>query len=62
MMIGAHSHYYSSKDMGTAPPNATTEQRQKAIEDFINYALSKSEVKVVPFKSILDWQKSPTAL
>jgi hypothetical protein len=59
-MLGAHTDYYSSKY--TAVPNATLAERQKAIEDFIDYALSKPEVRVRSVKEILDWVRDPKPL
>ncbi len=49
-MLGAHIDIYTSED------------RRGAIEDFINYALTKPEVQVVSFKKILDWVKNPSAI
>jgi hypothetical protein len=60
MTFGAHTDYYSSKY--TAPENATPEERQQAIEEFIDYALSKPEVRFVSNKQILDWVRNPVAL
>jgi hypothetical protein len=55
-----HTDIYSSKY--TAAPNATAEQRQKAVEDFIDYALSKPQVRFVSNKQILDWVRNPVPL
>jgi peptidoglycan/xylan/chitin deacetylase (PgdA/CDA1 family) len=60
MMIGAHSEQYSSKYM--YPPRATPEERQQALEEFIDYALSKPEVRVVTNKQILDWVRNPSPI
>lgn len=49
-MLGAHIDEY------------TTEERRGAIEDFIQYALSKPEVRIVSFKKIIDWLNNPVAL
>jgi hypothetical protein len=59
-MFGAHTDYYSSKY--TAPPNADLEQRQEAIEEFIQYALSKPDVRIVPIGDILAWMQDPEPL
>ncbi len=59
-MFGAHTDYYSSKY--TAPPNASLEQRQEAIEEFILYALQKEDVRIVPIGDILSWMKHPEPL
>jgi len=58
LLIGAHTDYYSSKY--TAPPNATLEERQAAMEGFLDYALAKPEVRVRPYKAILDWVRNPS--
>lgn len=60
MMFGAHTDYYSSKY--TAPPNATVAERQQAIEEFLDYALSKPEVRVVSHNRILEWVRNPVTL
>jgi hypothetical protein len=60
MTFGAHTDVYSSKY--TAAPGATDVQRQEAVEEFIDYALSKPEVRVVSNKKILDWVRNPTPL
>ena len=59
-MFGGHTDYYSSKY--TAVPNASVEERQKVIEEFIDYALSKPMVRVVPMKKILAWVRNPFPL
>jgi hypothetical protein len=59
-MFGAHTDYYSTKY--TAPPNATVAERQAALEEFVDYALSKPEVRFASLKQILDWVRNPTTL
>ena len=60
MMLGGHSAEYSS--LYTAAPNATLEERQDAIEVFLDHALSHPEVRVVPMIDIVDWMRDPTPL
>jgi hypothetical protein len=60
MMIGVHSDIYSSKY--TAATASTAEERQQAIEEFVDYALSKPMVRVVPNKEILEWVRNPQPL
>ncbi len=60
LMFGAHTDYYSSKYTGA--PNATAQERQEAIEEFVDYALSKPEVRVVSNKQILDWVRNPVPI
>jgi hypothetical protein len=59
-MFGAHTDYYSSKY--TAVPNATLEERQQAIEEFLDYALSKPMVRVRSNAEILEWVRNPVPL
>lgn len=49
-MLGAHIDEY------------TTDEKRKAIEDFVEYALSKEDVKVTSFYNILQWLKDPVAI
>jgi hypothetical protein len=60
MTIGAHTDIYSSKY--TAAQGSTAEERQQAVEEFIDYAVSKSVVRVVSNKQILDWVRNPVPL
>lgn len=55
--FGAHTDYYTSTWNGS--PNTTATERQEAIEEFITYALSKPEVRVVPHQTIVDWMRDP---
>ena len=59
-MFGAHSDTYSSE--GESTPGATLEERQEAIEEFIQYALEKPEVRIVPIRDILSWMRDPKPL
>ncbi len=59
-MFGAHTDYYSSKY--TAVPNATLQERQQAIEEFLDYALAKPMVRVTSNKAILAWVRNPVPL
>lgn len=59
-----HSNRYSSfedTDSDSAP-NATSEEMKQMVEEFLDYASSKPEVKIVNIKQILDWVKNPVAL
>jgi hypothetical protein len=60
LLWGAHTDYYDTKY--TFPENADTSERQAAIEEFINYALSKPEVRVRPYIDVLNWMKNPEPL
>jgi hypothetical protein len=61
-MFGAHPDLYSATTPDEPPPNATYQERREAIQEFLDYALTKPEVRIVPNKAILDWIRKPTAL
>jgi hypothetical protein len=60
LLFGAHTDYYSTKYTGA--PNATSDERRAAIEEFIDYALSKPDVRIVSAKQVLDWMRLPQRL
>jgi len=43
-------------------PIATLVERQQAIDEFLRYALTFPEVRVVSTKSVLDWIRNPVPL
>lgn len=59
-MFGAHSDYYSSKKVDS--PGATYLDRQWTLEKFVEYAMSKPEVRIVPVKDVLSYMKNPVKL
>jgi len=59
-MFGTHTDYYSSKY--TAANRSTHAERREAIEEFLDYALTKDAVRVVSNKQILDWVRNPSAI
>ncbi len=60
-MLGAHTDYYGSKNASLFS-QISVRDRQKVIEEFITYARSKSEVRIVPFISIVNWMRNPSAI
>jgi len=60
MMLGGHTDEYSS--LYTAAPNATTQERQAAVEAFLDHALDHPEVRVVPMAEIIEWMREPEPL
>lgn len=60
-MFGAHTDYYGSKNADLFP-QISVRDRQKVIEEFLTYALSKPEVRIVPFISIINWMRNPSAI
>jgi hypothetical protein len=61
-MLGAHPDLYSVTPPDDPAPNATYQERRAALEEFLDYALSKPDVRVVPNKVILDWLRKPVAM
>ncbi|MFZ3385921.1 MAG: hypothetical protein WA120_01930 [Candidatus Hydromicrobium sp.] len=67
LFFGVHSDIYSSKyeendiEEGT-PVNATVQERRAALKEFLEYALTKPQVRVTSMKNILSWLKNPLAL
>lgn len=56
----AHSDVYSSKY--AAQTSATVGERRAALEEFIQYALSKREVRMRPVIDVVQWMRSPVAI
>ena len=59
LLFGMHSDYYSSKY--EAPLIPSWRERQQAVEEFIDYALSRPEVRIVSNRQLLDWLRNPVA-
>jgi MYXO-CTERM domain-containing protein len=58
LMFIAHSHLYaysSPDDNPDTPSKAIRDARWKALTDFITYALTKPEVRIVPAAKMLSW-------
>jgi hypothetical protein len=54
----AHSHLYtfsSAEDNPGTPSAAVRDERWKGLTEFINYALSKPEVRIVSTRNIISW-------
>lgn len=61
LVFVSHSHVYA--DDYTAATNAlSVTDRQGAIASFIDYALSKPEVRMRPLRDLVSWLEAPTAL
>ncbi len=60
MAFGAHSDYYAPE--GQNAPNATCDERRQAIREFVEYALTKPEVRIVPTRDIIRWMRNPVGL
>ena len=61
-MFGAHTQYYTSSWADTNAENATSSQMREAIEEFVEYALSKKEVRIRPAIDIINWCSNPTPI
>lgn len=57
----AHSHVYAS-NYGVAPNAPSADERQGAIEAFVQYALSKPVVRMRPVSDIMNWMRTPQPL
>lgn len=69
MCFGAHTILYDTLQYNVAdggdqfPPNAgTIAKMRKAVMDFIAYALTKPQVRIVPTREMLRWCANPVAL
>jgi hypothetical protein len=60
MTLGVHTDTYSEEQ--TAYPQTTLQARRKALTDFIDYALSKPDVRFVSAKQLLQWMSDPKPL
>jgi hypothetical protein len=61
--IGTHSDYYAeNNDYFERLTASDCAERRKSIADFINYALSKPDVRIVRFVDMITWMKNPVAL
>ena len=58
MMIGAHTDLFH--DLKTDAVIA--QMRREVLEEFLDYALAKTEVRIVRFDQLLDWMRAPVAL
>ncbi|MBN1983205.1 MAG: polysaccharide deacetylase family protein [Chitinivibrionales bacterium] len=59
--IGSHTDYYSemNESANKECKSASWKERRAAIEEFINYALQKPDVRFVTPKTIVDYMKNP---
>lgn len=59
MTFGLHSDYYVN---GWDTAAHTAAERREVIEEFVQYALSKPEVRIVSQQQVIDWMRKPTEL
>jgi peptidoglycan/xylan/chitin deacetylase (PgdA/CDA1 family) len=55
LLFGGHTDYYSSKYADEPMPGASLDERQAAVAEFLDYALSKPEVRAVSTREVLSW-------
>jgi hypothetical protein len=62
--IGVHTDIYSqfNESANTTWTMFNYQARRKALTDFIDYALSKPEVRLVTYRQMIDWMRHPKAL
>ncbi len=64
-LFGAHTDEYSEFNLTfdtTHTPNSTWQERRAAIEEFLIYAMSKPQVRIVTHKQVIDWMRDPQPL
>jgi len=59
--VGTHSDIYADRNP-EKPPQTTPEERRAALREFIEYALTKPEVRFVSARELLGWIRSPAAI
>lgn len=60
-MFGTHSQFYRDQWAQTYT-NMTGSELRQALEDFVDYALSKSEVRIVRGIDVIEWMQNPVPL
>lgn len=63
MLIGVHSDYYASTNTDFDKlVSAKLAARRQAIADFITYALTKPDVRIVAYVDAINWMRKPVGL
>lgn len=64
LLFGAHSQFYTAQAFGSdiSPSNITYLEMRQVLEQFVAYALTKPEVRIIPYQSILAWCRHPVPL
>jgi peptidoglycan/xylan/chitin deacetylase (PgdA/CDA1 family) len=58
-LFGAHTDYYVATWNQNATGTPSETDRRAAIEEFLDYAKSKSEVEIVAYKTVLEYVRNP---
>lgn len=61
LTVGLHSAIYADRSPEN-PPGATIQERRDALREFLDYTLSRPEVRVVSAKDLLAWLQAPVPL
>jgi Polysaccharide deacetylase len=61
LLFGMHSKIYATADMEPLP-QASVADRRAAVVEFLRYAITIPEVRVVTTKAVLDWIRKPVPL
>lgn len=62
MTFLAHTAHYADKMDEWTPTVSVASERREMLEEFLDYALSKPEVRVVSHAELIDWMETPVAL
>ncbi|OEF28195.1 polysaccharide deacetylase family protein [Vibrio rumoiensis] len=62
MTFLAHSAHYDDQFDQWVPTVSTAAERRQALEAFLDYALSKSDVRIVSHIELINWMETPQAL
>jgi peptidoglycan/xylan/chitin deacetylase (PgdA/CDA1 family) len=60
LLFGAHTDYYVASWNGNATGTPSEADRRAAIEEFLDYAATRPEVRIVRYRDVLDWVRNPT--
>ena len=60
--FGTHSQYYLENWVAANAPQVTVAEMRQTITDFLDYARSKPEVRIVSGQQIVDWMRNPVAI
>jgi hypothetical protein len=58
-LFGAHTGFYLNSWNTNAPGAPTADERRAAIEEFLDYARSKPEVRITSARAVLEWMRNP---
>lgn len=62
MTFLAHSTHYNEQMDQWAPTSSSAAERRQALEAFLDYALSKPDVRIVSHLELVNWMENPQAL